>query len=604
MAGDQKPARTDIGTIVLHWAIVLFLLPLMATGLQLAADNEARGWMAPLRDLLPQGEIWSLHLAAGLGLGSTVAGYLAYIAGAGLTRRIAIDRTRLMSVLCGRGIGKLANVLLIWLMLIALLTQCVSGFLLLQGYGGRAVELHYVAALTLIALPLLHIGLQYAAGGVSQLLRIVRPSFARSTGELPSFTAMLVARVERLEAARQARAARRQESWQDSRRHPQAELRQRDVTLRAHPLAVAVAVAASVAIVAMSADYGLQPRLSFARIELGDAPRIDGDLSDPVWQRGASVSVETNEGANFAGTRSSTVEIKALTDGRFAYVAVTWEDPTRSLKHLPLIKRVDGWHLMHSRYDVEDEDQYFEDKLSIALARAGSLPAAIHLGPRPLADRPGSFSGRGLHYTANGVLVDVWHWKAVQGGLLGYVDDNYFGPPAEPRPEEVTGKRRYRAGYAVDPGEAFYSNNFAVEGAGGYQGPLQPLRLPRSGAGEGGLESVSLAADDSVPSDSQWWLTEENSVPFSAKADAAFPIDSIVPGVLIAGSYSGDRADIRGAASWAAGHWTLEIVRRLDTGSPYDIAIEDGIVMWVAAFDHAQTRHTHHLRPIIVEIEK
>jgi hypothetical protein len=101
----------------------------------------------------------------------------------------------------------------------------------------------------------------------------------------------------------------------------------------------------------------------------------------------------------------------------------------------------------------------------------------------------------------------------------------------------------------------------------------------------------------------RWWMTEAESVPYSAEADARFPLNALIPGVLITGEYSGDRADVRGAARWAAGRWALEIARRLDTGSQYDTPIATGVAMRVAAFDRAQIRHTRHIRPIQLEVE-
>ena len=93
------------------------------------------------------------------------------------------------------------------------------------------------------------------------------------------------------------------------------------------------------------------------------------------------------------------------------------------------------------------------------------------------------------------------------------------------------------------------------------------------------------------------------SVPYSPERDRLIPDGTLVPGVIISGEYSGDRADVRCAARWAAGRWALEVTRRLDTGSPYDLPIKTGTFMRVAAFDHAQIRHTRHVRPIRLELE-
>jgi hypothetical protein len=69
------------------------------------------------------------------------------------------------------------------------------------------------------------------------------------------------------------------------------------------------------------------------------------------------------------------------------------------------------------------------------------------------------------------------------------------------------------------------------------------------------------------------------------------------------GELSGDRTDVRVAARWASGHWALEVARRLDTHSEYDVPIETGVFMRGAAFDHSQIRHARRVRPIRLEVE-
>jgi secreted trypsin-like serine protease len=98
-------------------------------------------------------------------------------------------------------------------------------------------------------------------------------------------------------------------------------------------------------------------------------------------------------------------------------------------------------------------------------------------------------------------------------------------------------------------------------------------------------------------------MTEAESVPYSPELDARYPVNALIPGVIITGEYAGDRADVRCAARWAAGRWVLEVARRLDTSSPYDVKIGSGVLMQVAAFDRSQIRHTRHLRPIRLELE-
>jgi hypothetical protein len=92
----------------------------------------------------------------------------------------------------------------------------------------------------------------------------------------------------------------------------------------------------------------------------------------------------------------------------------------------------------------------------------------------------------------------------------------------------------------------------------------------------------------------------EGPPPTAAEADAAIPVGTVMPGVLISGDYEGDRADIHGAAKWKDGHWHLETVRALRTGSKYDQDFIPGqdLYMWVNVFDHTQIRHTRHMRPV------
>jgi hypothetical protein len=92
----------------------------------------------------------------------------------------------------------------------------------------------------------------------------------------------------------------------------------------------------------------------------------------------------------------------------------------------------------------------------------------------------------------------------------------------------------------------------------------------------------------------------EETVPYSAEEDAKIPVGTIIPAVLITGKHEGDRYDVKGAAHWADGHWTLVTSRDLKTGSKYDQDFVPGkdLYMWVSVFDHTQTRHTRHVRPV------
>jgi hypothetical protein len=273
-----------------------------------------------------------------------------------------------------------------------------------------------------------------------------------------------------------------------------------------------------------------------------------------------------------------------------------------------LAKTTSGWRILHDKFDHEDANAFFEDKFSVLLAPGYVLipgDVTFHAGHKPLKDKPHSMSGRGFHYTTDGSYVDVWQWRASEGGMLGWMDDSHFGPPTKPTKAELEGTHHYKGGFAPDPGTFPYTLNFQPRGLGGYNYSIQPKRLPKDFEQTlRRLGNIDLHPDHGESEGSRWWMSEAESVPYSRQVDQAIPVGVIIPGVIGGDSdYEGDRADIRCAAKWASGRWALEVVRRLDTGSRYDVPIKSGSYMRVALFDHTQIRHTRHIRPIRIELK-
>jgi hypothetical protein len=97
-------------------------------------------------------------------------------------------------------------------------------------------------------------------------------------------------------------------------------------------------------------------------------------------------------------------------------------------------------------------------------------------------------------------------------------------------------------------------------------------------------------------------MSVAESVPYSEEDDAAIPVGTVIPGIVLL-THQGDASEIVGFGRWAAGRWTLEVMRRLKTDSVYDVELKTGALMWVAAFDHSQKRHSRHLRPFRLELE-
>ena len=366
-------------------------------------------------------------------------------------------------------------------------------------------------------------------------------------------------------------------------------------------MATALVVALAVGGVSIGAEQATRATLHLPKIVRSDAPVLDGELSDPIWARAGEVSVLTTQGGDFGGSHQSLVKVRAVHDGEFAYFAFVWEDPTRSLKHLPLVKRDGQWRVVAGREDLSDELRYHEDKFAVLFAKPG-LPligAAIHLARKPLADKPASGTGRGLHYTVGDGIADVWQWRASHAGPTGHVDNCHFGN-AGPAKDGVP----YEGGYRLDAGRVPYRSNIPTGAMASSNQKLTPERLPKHV--DATTQAMGRIVDASAIGEAEgarWWMLEFGIQPYTAARDKAIPDGTVIPSVIFADAFTPDIDGVRGVARWAAGHWTLEVARRLYTDSRHDIAIKTGTLMWLAAFDHAEKRHTRHLRPFTLEVD-
>jgi hypothetical protein len=319
--------------------------------------------------------------------------------------------------------------------------------------------------------------------------------------------------------------------------------------------------------------------------------QVDGKTNEAVWQQAEPLTINTHGGANF-DDGSTLVTIRALQNGQDAFFHFRWKDKTKSLQHLPLIKTTEGWRVKQDGFQDFDEQTHYEDKFAVILSDSCEMDAAgtAHLGPRPLADKPKHWSGKGYHYREQGI-VDLWQWKAVRTNSMRLMDDNYIGQAAKVR----AGDRRYTAGYQQDGKESgAYRMNWQWYRRDG----IVPRRLPNDPAHLRPYQE----AESSDSSDMPWVIPWFDSQPYQ-KADDNYPVGTIMPSILYTSNqFEGDRAHVRAFAIWEEGYWSLEVFRRLDTQSPKDIRIADGVCLWVAAFDHSQIAHTRHVRPVQLEM--
>ncbi len=610
----KKSLTTDYGTVIAHTVIVACFVVAALTGLRIATDDPEAAWLLQLDAVLPSEHLWYRHLVSAVLMAAALGGYAVYIRQARLGARVRVDKARFAAIKRGgKGRWGALNVLVYWVLMVALAIEIATGVMLFAGFGAPFIALHLQATFVCIACVVTHVALHAAYGGLAQLQRIVTP--ARLTmpppaPDLANILADVLAKREASEAharpappeplGQQPEAPRDRTARVTRDGKPQVRLAARTTALNANPFATGLAVAVMLSTVAVTGEQATRTTLNIVEIAPTEVPQLDGDLSDPVWTKAQPVTVMTTQGGDFGGKHESLVEVRAVHDGENAYFAFVWDDPTRSLKHMPLIKQEGRWQVMATREDLVDETVYYEDKFAVLLARGG-LPligGAIHLASKPLDGKPGSDTGRGLHYTNDGSIADVWQWRASHGGPSGYIENAHIGGPASITPGK--NDQHYEGGFKVDPGSVPHESNIEPDPV---NGGVRPKRLPRNS--QSAMRAMGQLIDNSAVSakpQARYWMTAADSLPFSGKADAAIPDGALVPGVLASEATTGDRNAIRGAARWGSGRWTLEVVRKLYTGSPVDVPLKSGVLMWVAAFDHADKRHTRHLRPLVLEV--
>jgi len=577
--------RTDAGTVLLHWSLAALLALSVLTGLRFAVDMPDTGYLDFISPYLPVAKIWILHIVAGVGLMGVAVAYMVYLRNAGLLRRITLDRARLAALKTpGSARWSAVNVLLYWLFFLCLAAQVVTGILLHRGYGGAIVLLHLWATWAILFYLAAHVLAHLAMGGLTQALRILRPS------QIPVADA-------------QGRG----------------------------PLGGVVMFVLSALVGGLAGggylygDRASRDILHVGRIDKTAAAALGPDLWASAWRDAQPLDIRTNQGVNLDGAGASLVEIRAVHDEDTIYFAFTWEDPTRSLKHAPLIKTETGWRALFSesrgerqarlqsvalRSDDQRADQanfegaLNEDKFAIMLANVEKPfgPGAFHPGRKPLPEKPGSSSGRGLHYTEDGGSVNLWLWRA-SGIESGRCENNRVGPPTHPTASEKRGETPYKGGYAGKSDQAVAYENMAQQLPRDANAEVQPLRLPRDlAATREAMGTVDLDPDHGEQEDARWAMGENESTPYSVELEKRIPVGTLIPGMIQAPPRAPKPSDVLCVSRWGAGRWTLLAQRKLDTKHDDDIAIGDQTFMWVGVFDHTPANHTRHIRPFKLEL--
>lgn len=354
----------------------------------------------------------------------------------------------------------------------------------------------------------------------------------------------------------------------------------------------ALCILAVAAMPSVALFKSFEPMLNVKMLPSDEMIEIDGVANEPVWQSAETFMVDTYGGEGFVDGHTQ-VRLQALHNDNEIFFHIVWDDPTQSLDHLPLVKTEQGWKVQEDGFYRFDEKQFYEDKLAVMLSKTCQAGAdgTAHLGHKPLKDKPANWHGKGYHYSSDDQVRDMWHWKAVRTNGMFQADDNVFTRPAKALP----GKRRYTAGYITDGKE---SGSYVMNWNWYTPNGVTPKRLPLD-AGASPVPSSPIDLATSKGDFLTWFDTE----PYKPNKDM-YPVGTSMPSVLYKShQFEGDRGDVRAFGVWRDGKWSLELVRKLDTESREDVAIDSGVCMWVSAFDHSQISHTRHNQGIRLQLE-
>lgn len=553
-------SRTPATISVLHSLFVVTVIICIVTGFRLATVSQPIGWLGPLDKLLPQGGVHNWHFVSGALLFSAFLCYFGYLWVKKRFSRFSLNFSQplLSPTALYENVLRLSMLMSLLFLAISLITGTMQFAGAYFGDYQLINNLHHISALGLLIVIFIHVLAAALAKGVPALMRIFLPKLDR---KWKSFAVV--------------------------------------------GLGLLVMVTGLLTLVPNSLQTTLPVML------VAEGIQLDGEAGDKAWKAAPRVKVMTTNGHNFPG-RQVEVTIQAIHDHEHAYFLFRWPDKSRNLKHLPMVKTAEGWTVMQTDFAHADENHFYEDKFAVMLSRTSELAGAgtINLGHKPLENHPAPVGGRGLHYTRDGSITDVWHWKAVRTGFsIGQADDNHFGRPL-PSDSEFS---RYTGGYQRDPDcehkVRWENGDYHLKPeCGGYianwkyykDGIIEPRRLPTNKKLVRRLDNLNL--NPQTEDRGRWWMDWNETEKYNPDKDD-LPIGSVIPSVLSLGPYALGRAGVSAQASWRDGYWTLEMKRSLKVDSKYDLPIESGMFFWVAVFNHSQTRHTYHLHPLKLEVE-
>jgi hypothetical protein len=319
--------------------------------------------------------------------------------------------------------------------------------------------------------------------------------------------------------------------------------------------------------------------INVSYISPGDAPTINGELDEGIWEAGnltQLISVDTSE--YNPRNNVALVDIIALCDSNYLYIAASWSDDTRNVRYRQWVWDTVSYNDPNVPYPWRHTFTYKEDNISFFFdpdpSSNGASQSAAEVGPNcALMCHEMDL----VMVNETGVNVDGWFWRAgVTNPLSRALDLNFV--------DSLQTDINFHGLDAV--GNTGYVPNFEPEG----RTPLYTHTIDTVIAGTDTsytiVDGETLFAEDSIA-----YLADQ-VIP----AALAEQLDSVfVPSYVLSGQASGSRWDVEaiGAYDPVRKRWTVEFKRALNTGNADDMVFEIGNEYGIAVAIGDNTKHPH-----------
>ncbi|MDH5401574.1 MAG: ethylbenzene dehydrogenase-related protein [Candidatus Heimdallarchaeota archaeon] len=257
---------------------------------------------------------------------------------------------------------------------------------------------------------------------------------------------------------------------------------------------------------------------------------LDGADDEDSWKNASRLVIQNYDG------EAVDVDMRFMHNGSHVFFFATWDDPFQNDS-----RKLWVWNATSSTYDNTGDN---EDRFTVAWS---NNDASIVCGHNP--------------GTSDGMLFDVWHWKATRTAPAGWTDDKYWDGSGRHSDSKTSGG---------------YSDNSVVVQAGDASAITAKL---------GNSTAVSAYGAGDLP----FWYANGTEIPWSSGTlGGAWEIPTTVGGYLTSLPV-GSRGDVLTEAQFASSKWSIETVRKMDTGNADDIpfAVDGEYLFYFAIHDEA-----------------